>query len=38
MDELEIVFVGSNFDWVMQVLLIFLLYIDGNGMIMNEFD
>lgn len=36
MDELQLVLVASDFNWVMQVFLVFFLDIDWHGMIMNE--
>jgi hypothetical protein len=38
MDELQLVVVGSDLDWVRQVLLIFLLDVNGNGVVVNELD
>lgn len=36
MDELQLMLVASNFDWVVQVLLIFFLNVDWHGMIVDE--
>lgn len=35
-NELQLVLVGANFDWVVKVLLIFLLNINWHGMVMDE--
>lgn len=37
MNEFKLMFIRADFDWMMKILLIFLLYINRNGMVVNEF-
>lgn len=37
-DELQLMLVASDFDWVRQVLLVFFLDVHGHSMIVNEFN